>query len=309
MSQPSAWSTRAVAALTPGKNAPCTQPVSRPTTARRCPAAGMRSGSGCGLPSRGASRSIAASWGATRSSSPVRRSARSSPLACSSRRGPRSRRNRRGCGNSENTSPRRAFSFADRSWWRSTWARVCSIRVSYCTPDGHAVTQAMQPEAGVEVRDHRVGHRLALEALLHQVDPAARRVHLLAPQHVGRTGGQAEPAVHAVADQRRVGWVVLVEGAADDGCPQVDDAAGLAQVAHISPTNRPGESRWSASNWSLTRRIRSSAGTGPHTSTAAFTAAGASTTTALPPARVQVSRIRRTASCADSTEAPASSAA
>ena len=34
---------------------------------------------------------------------------------------------------------------ADRSWRRSTWARVCSMSRSYCTPDGQAVTHAMQP--------------------------------------------------------------------------------------------------------------------------------------------------------------------
>ena len=28
---------------------------------------------------------------------------------------------------------------------RSSWARVSSISLSYCTPDGQAVTQAMQP--------------------------------------------------------------------------------------------------------------------------------------------------------------------
>ena len=73
----------------------------------------------------------------------------------------------------------------------------------------------------------------------------------------------------------------------------------------MPPTNRPGASRWSGSNWSLTRRIRSSAGTGPQTSTAAFTAAGASTTTALPPcagagsrgAGASAVRDRRRAAC------------
>ncbi len=44
-SQPSAASTRAVAALTPGKKTCWTQPVSMPTTARRWPLAGMRAGS------------------------------------------------------------------------------------------------------------------------------------------------------------------------------------------------------------------------------------------------------------------------
>jgi hypothetical protein len=44
--------------------------------------------------------------------------------------------------------------------------------------------------------------RRAVEQLAHQVDPPARRVHLLAPQRVCRAGGQAEPAVHAVLDHR-----------------------------------------------------------------------------------------------------------
>ena len=42
-------------------------------------------------------------------------------------------------------APRRARSPGDRSWFRSTWARVASISLSYWTPDGQAVTQAMQP--------------------------------------------------------------------------------------------------------------------------------------------------------------------
>jgi hypothetical protein len=45
-SQPSAASTRAVAALTRGKNTDCTHPVSMPTTARLVPSAGTRLGSG-----------------------------------------------------------------------------------------------------------------------------------------------------------------------------------------------------------------------------------------------------------------------
>ncbi len=61
-------------------------------------------------------------------------------------------------------------------------------------------------EAGVEMADERRRHlRAAFEARLHQVDAAARRVHLLAPQHIGRTGRQAEAAVHALVDQRRIG--------------------------------------------------------------------------------------------------------
>ena len=145
-SQPSACSTRAVAALTPGKNAPCTQPVSSPTVARRVPV-----GRGCApaaaraCPSRGARLSIAARWGASRRAGRYDAAPGRARCAWRPRSGPRSSRSRRGCGNSAKIRPRSALSCAERSWWRSTWARVCSISVSYCTPDGHAVTQAMQP--------------------------------------------------------------------------------------------------------------------------------------------------------------------
>ena len=67
-------------------------------------------------------------------------------------------------------------------------------------------------QALVEVPDRRVLQRIALEPLLHQVDAAAGAVHLLAPQHVRGAGREAEAAVHAVADQRRVRRVVVVEG-------------------------------------------------------------------------------------------------
>ena len=64
---------------------------------------------------------------------------------------------------------------------------------------GHAA------EAVVECVDHR---RRELAALLepgpHQHDAPAGRVHLLAPERVGRAGGQAEAAVHAVVDQLRL---------------------------------------------------------------------------------------------------------
>ena len=68
-------------------------------------------------------------------------------------------------------------------------------------------------EARVPVRDTVVRREADLPSLreVHQQDAAARRVHLLAPQHVGRAGGQAEPAVHAVVEQRALGRMVQVE--------------------------------------------------------------------------------------------------
>ena len=61
---------------------------------------------------------------------------------------------------------------------------------------GHAGHAA---QTVVEVLHERARHLLV--TLLHQHDAPARGVHLLAPQHVGRAGGKAEAAVHAVVDQ------------------------------------------------------------------------------------------------------------
>ena len=79
-SHPSIASTRAVAALTPGKNAPCTQPVSMPTVIRFGPRASTRPGSTGDLPIGGAMSSIVASVGASRCSSPLRRTSLCSPV-------------------------------------------------------------------------------------------------------------------------------------------------------------------------------------------------------------------------------------
>ena len=89
-SQPSAASTRAVAALTRGKNTDCTHPVSMPTTARRVPSAGTRPGSGRASAADtpgGASRSAAPSTGETRPGRLLRASRRSSPVRCATRSG------------------------------------------------------------------------------------------------------------------------------------------------------------------------------------------------------------------------------
>ena len=68
---------------------------------------------------------------------------------------------------------------------------------AYCTPDGHAVTHAMQPRQASKCRtnDGVIAVRPS-SAGLHQVDAAARRVHLLAPQQVGRdtTAGRSRSA-------------------------------------------------------------------------------------------------------------------
>jgi hypothetical protein len=80
-------------------------------------------------------------------------------------------------------APRR---FDQRRVLHAGWAR------------GHARHAA---QARVEMADEAVRHPGApLEAGLHEIDPAARRVHLFAPQHVRRAGGETEAAVHALVD-------------------------------------------------------------------------------------------------------------
>ena len=123
---------------------------------------------------------------------------------------------------------------------------------------GHARHAA---QAAVEVLGRRRGQPGAVQDLAHQVDPAARGVHLLGPQLVGGTGRQAEPAVHAV-----VGHL----------------AQPVGVLHHCPQGNRPGHIRWPGSNWSLTARIKSSPGTGWPAPAAARTAVGAASTATLP---------------------------
>ena len=62
-------------------------------------------------------------------------------------------------------------------------------------------------EAAVDMLDHRLGRLLVLlQHLLDQVDAAARAIELVAEQHIGRTGGGAEAAMHAGA-QDLVGFL------------------------------------------------------------------------------------------------------
>jgi hypothetical protein len=55
-------------------------------------------------------------------------------------------------------------------------------------------------QAAVDVGDDLLGRgRVALQHLLDQVDAAARRIELVAEQHIGRAGRGAEAAMHAGA--------------------------------------------------------------------------------------------------------------
>src|SRR3989441_8381907 len=118
-------------------------------------------------------------------------------------------------------------------------------------------------ETEVDVTGEGLGQRDAsLGRGPHQVDPAARRVHLLAQHPVRWTLGQADAAVDALPDLLEVGSV----------------GRGERRQRHQSPpTKRPGLSTRLASNSSLSPRIseRAPGSTGPHGSTAARTARGA----------------------------------
>ena len=69
-------------------------------------------------------------------------------------------------------------------------------------PTGTSVTHAMQPRQRSKCSTTvSVSGDRAVDEALHQVDPPARRVHLLVPERVGRARRQAEAAVDAVGDQ------------------------------------------------------------------------------------------------------------
>src|SRR2546430_13615666 len=82
-------------------------------------------------------------------------------------------------------------------------------------------------EAIVEMADVGSRHlRVAFGAELHQVDPAARGIHFLTPGEVGRASGEAEAAVHALVDQRRLRRLLRV--------------ADRDPARHTAPMNPPG---------------------------------------------------------------------
>ena len=123
-------------------------------------------------------------------------------------------------------------------------------------------------EAAVDVRDDLGGRRrIVLQHLLDQVDAAARRIELVAQQHIGRAGRLAEAAMHAGAQNivrhRDVGIGELGEG-----------EIGL----HHTPAHmRPGLSTPLGSKLSLTRLVTPASAPccGSNTSTAARVAAEA----------------------------------
>src|SRR5438309_937351 len=83
----------------------------------------------------------------------------------------------------------------------------------------------------------------------HQVDAAARGIHLLTEDAIGRARRQADPAMHALPDLFDVGGIRSAEG----------------RGHHRPPTNRPGFSTRLGSRSSLNARsasLRNASGTG-----------------------------------------------
>ncbi len=108
---------------------------------------------------------------------PDRRTRACSPLVAYASSGNASRRNRAGYGINAKINARNTRSNGPRCAASSTFARVDSISTSYCTPDGHAVTHAMQPRHASTCADrsrHRARSRRRAHAL-HQIDAPARR--------------------------------------------------------------------------------------------------------------------------------------
>ncbi len=188
-SQPSAASTRTVASFTPGKNTCCTQPVSRPTTARRGPCAGIRRASAprCPRGGEGATRSDATSSGAYRAASWLRSIRPITPVRWAARSGRVSSRSRRGYGNVAKIAARatRARSVRGGRGGGRAGRRLLGpaprgldepVIVHPRRAGGHAGHAA---EAAVQVGGGGLaGHCLAshgpVEDLGHQVDPPAR---------------------------------------------------------------------------------------------------------------------------------------
>src|SRR6185437_1127842 len=96
---------------------------------------------------------------------------------------------------------------------------------------GHAGHAA---EAGVEMANPlRVHGGGAFAGDFHQVDAAARRVHLFVPEDVGGADGETKAAVNALVDDFGRRRVVRVERAWGKRCDR--------RIGHqMPPTKRPG---------------------------------------------------------------------
>ena len=106
-------------------------------------------------------------------------------------------RSRRGCGKTEKTSARSSRRRPGARTAPRRRSRVCSISRSYGRRTGTRSRTPCSRGSGRSARRRsELSRHRAVGEPLHQLDPAARRVHLLLPERpVGRAGRQAEAAV------------------------------------------------------------------------------------------------------------------
>ena len=107
---------------------------------------------------------------------------------------------------------------------------------------GTGVDACHAAEARVPVtHDLRLHTDLAARCQIHEQDATTRGVHLLTPEQIRGACGEAEPAVHAIGDQCRIGCVVVVEGDGLCACTCVPRDLGWSrgQTGHVR-CHRPG---------------------------------------------------------------------
>jgi len=89
--------------------------------------------------------------------------------------------------------------------------------------------------------------KLALEAEFHQIDSSAGRIHLLAPERVRGTGGEAKPAMDALVDEVGRGRIVRVEDA-DTGFGRIRGFSHririISATKFLQQTGRDSALRW-----------------------------------------------------------------
>jgi hypothetical protein len=107
--------------------------------------------------------------------------------------------NKAGRGSTSRSSARVSAlaAFARQFLSSTTWRPISSNGVFDAGGAGRFAGAAGQ--AAVEMQARLFSHRLAFEHLLDQVDAAARAVQFVAQQLVGRAGGGAKAAMHALA--------------------------------------------------------------------------------------------------------------
>ena len=169
-----------------------------------------------------------------------RRTTRLSPLRWwDSASGPRMRRSRSGCGEQgEDDLPQRPVRQGAvlGAAVPLDLLRVASMSLSYCTPDGHTVTQATSPGTGRCAGPSRGGHGLALEALLHEVETA--RAGSPSPRLV-RGSGERQCTQSSMRSREGGWWSSKAASASTSGwvlaaCSGMAAPMALVHGAHVA---------------------------------------------------------------------------